>query len=169
VIGINSQIATGGGQGSVGIGFAVPIDTAKSLLPQLRKGEDIERAYLGVRMATVTGDLADELDLAQDSGALVESVEDGGPAEAAGLRASVRDDLSGDITEPGDLIVSADGEPVTSADDVVAAVAGKKPGDVLELEFYRGGDKRTVQVDLGERPEELGAGEREEEPLFPLP
>jgi S1-C subfamily serine protease len=170
VIGINSQIATGGGQGSVGIGFAVPIDTAKRLLPQLRKGEDIERAYLGVRMGTVTSDLAEQLNLPQDSGALVETVEDGGPAEQAGLRASVRDDLSGEVTEPGDLIVSADGEPVRSADDVVAAVAEKKPGDTLELELYRGDDRRTMSVELGERPEELGGTSgSQDEPLFPLP
>jgi S1-C subfamily serine protease len=174
VIGINSQIATGGGEGSVGIGFAVPIDTAKDLLPRLRKGEDIERAYLGVRMATVTGDLADELDLPQDSGALVETVEDGGPAEDAGLRPTLRDDLSGEITQPGDLIVSLDGDPVTSADDVVDAVAAKKPGDTLELELYRGDEKQTVRVELGERPEELGAASGseespEDEPLFPLP
>jgi S1-C subfamily serine protease len=174
VIGINSQIATGGGQGSVGIGFAVPIDTAKSLLPRLRKGEDIERAYLGVRMGTVTGDLADELNLPQDSGALIDSVEDSGPAEEAGLRASLRDDLTGEITEPGDLIVSVDGDPVQSADDVVGAVAGKKPGDTLEIEFYRGDDKRTVRVELGQRPEALGETSGSEdspqdEPLFPLP
>jgi S1-C subfamily serine protease len=172
VIGINSQIATGGGEGSVGIGFAVPIDTAKELLPRLRRGEEIKRAYLGVRMATVTGDMANELDLPRDSGALVETVEDGGPAEDAGLRPTLRDDLSGEITEPGDLIVSVDGDPVTSADDVVDAVAAKQPGDTLELELSRDGDKRTVRIELGERPEELGGGpgeSPEDEPLFPLP
>ena len=173
VIGINSQIATGGaGQGSVGIGFAVPINTAKDLLPRLRAGEDIERAYLGVRMASVTEDVAGELDLPADSGALVETVEDGGPAEDAGLRGTETDELSGEISEPGDLIVAVDGEPVRRADDVVAAVAGKQPGDTIELGLYRGDDKRTVRVELGERPEELGGQAQpqdEEEPLFPLP
>jgi S1-C subfamily serine protease len=172
VIGINSQIATGGGQGSVGIGFAVPVNTAKDLLPRLREGKEIERAYLGVRMATVTEDIASEEDLPVDSGALVERVEDGGPAESAGLRATEIDELSGEITRPGDLIVAMDGEPVRSADDVVAGVAGMQPGDTAELEIYRGDDKRTVRVKLGERPEELGAAQpqgEEEEPLFPLP
>jgi S1-C subfamily serine protease len=172
VIGINSQIATGGsGQGSVGIGFAVPINTAKDLLPELRQGKEIERAYLGVSMATVTEDLASEANLPIDSGALVESVEDGTPAERAGLRGSEIDELSGDISRPGDLIVAIDGEPVESADDVVSTVAGKQPGDTIELEIYRGDDKRTVSVELGERPEELGGGSQpqEEEPLFPLP
>jgi S1-C subfamily serine protease len=172
VIGINSQIATGGGQGSVGIGFAVPIDTAKDLLPRLRAGKEIERAYLGVRMATVTQDVADELDLPADSGALLETVEDSGPAERAGLQGSETDELSGEISEPGDLIVALDGEPVRTADDVVAAVAGKQPGDTIELQLYRGDDERTVRVKLGERPDELGGAtpqQEEEEPLFPLP
>jgi S1-C subfamily serine protease len=172
VIGINSQIATGGGQGSVGIGFAVPVDTAKDLLPRLREGKEIERAYLGVRMATVNEQLASELDLPADSGALIESVEEGDPGDEAGLRGSETDELTGDITEPGDLIVRLDGEPIRSADDVVAAVGGKQPGDSVELEIYRGDDRRTVRVELGERPEELGdsaqSGE-DEDRLFPLP
>ena len=80
VIGINSQIATGGtSQGSVGIGFAVPINTAKSLLPDLREGNDIERAYLGVSMADVTEEVAEQLDLPTDSGALVQEATPGGP------------------------------------------------------------------------------------------
>ena len=173
VIGINSQIATGGGQGSVGIGFAVPVNTVKDLLPQLRQGKEIERAYLGVRMATVNEDLASEADLPVDSGALVETVEDDTPAAEAGLRGSEIDELSGDLTRAGDIIVGINGEPVKSADDVVSAVAGMQPGDTAELEIYRGDDKRTVKVELGERPEELGGSSgqqpEEEEPLFPLP
>jgi S1-C subfamily serine protease len=172
VIGINSQIATGGGQGSVGIGFAVPVNTAKDLLPELRAGEEIERAYLGVSMATVNEDVASEADLPVDSGALVESVEEGTPAESAGLRGSEIDELSGEISQTGDLIVAIDGEPVRSADDVVSAVAGKQPGDTVELEIYRGDDKRTVSVELGERPAALGGEtqpQQQDEPLFPLP
>jgi S1-C subfamily serine protease len=171
VIGINSQIATGGGQGSVGIGFAVPVNTATDLLPRLREGEEIERAYLGVTMGTVTEDLASENDLPADSGALIERVEEGDPADEAGLRGTETDELTGEITEPGDLIVRLDGERVQSADDVVSAVAGKQPGDTIEVEIYRGDDKRTVEVELGERPEELGGGQQqpEDEELFPLP
>jgi S1-C subfamily serine protease len=172
VIGINSQIATGGGQGSVGIGFAVPVNTAKDLLPRLREGEEIERAYLGVTMGTVTEDLASEHDLPADSGALIERVEEGDPADEAGLQGTETDEVTGEITEPGDLIVGIDGRQVRSADDVVSAVAGKQPGDTVEVEIYRGDDKRTVDVELGERPEELGSGDQsgeEEEPLFPLP
>ena len=172
VIGINSQIATGGGQGSVGIGFAVPVNTAKDLLPELRQGEEIERAYLGVRMATVNEDLANEADLPADSGALVESVEEGTPAQEAGLRGSEIDELSGDIARAGDLIVGINGEPVETADDVVAAVAGMQPGDTAELEIYRGDEQRTLTVELGERPEELGQAapqQEEDNSPFPLP
>jgi S1-C subfamily serine protease len=172
VIGINSQIATGGGQGSVGIGFAVPVNTLKDLLPQLRQGEEIERAYLGVRMATVNEDLANEADLPVDSGALVETVEEDTPAAEAGLRGTETNELSGDVTQAGDIIVGINGEPVKSADDVVAAVAGMQPGDTAELEIYRGDEKRTVSVELGERPEELGQAapqQEEEDSPFPLP
>jgi S1-C subfamily serine protease len=133
-----------------------------------------------VSMATVNEDLANEADLPVDSGALVESVEDGTPAEQAGLRGSEIDELSGELSQAGDVIVAIDGEPVRSADDVVAAVAAKQPGDTVELEVYRGDDKRTVSVELGERPEALGGGgetqpqeprqpQPEDEPLFPLP
>jgi S1-C subfamily serine protease len=170
VIGVNSQIATGGGQGSVGIGFAVPVNTVRDLLPDLRQGEEIERAYLGVRMVTVNEDLASEADLPVDSGALVETVEEDTPGEEAGLRGSEIDELSGDLTRAGDIIVGINGEPVRSADDVVSAVAGMQPGDTAELEIYRGDEKRTVEVELGERPEELGQAapqQEEENPLFP--
>jgi S1-C subfamily serine protease len=134
VIGINSQIATGGGQGSVGIGFAVPINTAKELLPKLRAGEDIQRAYLGVVMADA------------DGGARIEQITEGSPADKAGLRAG----------EDGDVIVAVDGKQVDSADDVVEAVAGKQPGDSIEVEYRRGDDTTTATIELAERPDSVG-------------
>jgi S1-C subfamily serine protease len=142
VIGINSQIATGGGQGSVGIGFAVPVDTLKELLPSLRKGEEIRRAYLGVVMAP------------HDRGALVQEISPDSPADEAGLRAG----------SDGDVIVSVDGERVTSPDDVVAAVAAKQPGDTIEVEYLRGDDRRTATIELAERPDELGSSEGQQAP-----
>jgi S1-C subfamily serine protease len=151
VIGINSQIATGGGQGSVGIGFAVPIDTAKQELPKLREGKEIKRAYLGVTMGDVTDQIAKALDLPVESGALVTSVTPGTPAAKAGLRAGA---ASG---KGGDVIVAVDGEQVTGADDVVSAVAEKQPGDSITIEYYRGKDKRTTTVKLGERPNQLSS------------
>jgi S1-C subfamily serine protease len=157
VIGINSQIATGGGQGSVGIGFAVPINTAKQELPKLSAGETIKRAYLGVRMGDVTPELAKQLNLPVDSGALVAQVTSGSPAAQAGMKA-------GDTTGHGaDVIVAVDGKTVNSADDVVNAVAGKQPGDTVELQYYRGQDKHTVQVTLGARPKQLGSAQEQQQ------
>jgi S1-C subfamily serine protease len=157
VIGINSQIATGGGQGSVGIGFAVPVNTAKELLPRLREGEEIRRPWLGVRMGDVTEDLSREFDLPVDSGAFVSSVEDGSPARKAGLRpAEVT--VDGDVDGLGDVIVAIDGKRVTGAEDVVEAISGMKVGDKVEIEYYRGDDKRTAEVKLTERPEQLASG-----------
>jgi S1-C subfamily serine protease len=146
VIGINSQIATGGGEGSVGIGFAVPVNTAKDLLPELKAGEEIERAYLGVRMGPVTEQLAEELDLPVDYGAFLAEVTDGSPAEDAGLRGADEGDGAGDV------IVSIDGQRVEDDAEAVAAIASKQPGDQIEIEYYRGEDSRTATVELTERP-----------------
>jgi S1-C subfamily serine protease len=156
VIGINSQIATGGGEGSVGIGFAIPIDTAKRLLPNLRQGEDIKRPYLGVEMSDVTEALAGQLDLPVKQGALIQSVQKGSPAAKAGLHPG-DNQLSSGVTAGGDLIVAVDGKSMKSANDVVQAVAAKQPGDTIEVEYYRGKDKRSIEVKLGERPDQLAA------------
>ena len=171
VIGINSQIATGGGQGSVGIGFAVPVNTAKELLPQLREGGDIERAWFGVQMSDVTADAAKELDLPVDKGALVVEATEGGPADDGGLRGG--DPQTG---EGGDLIVAIDGQEIKTGDELAAAVAGKQPGDKVEVEYYRGDDKETAEVELGERPASLDEQAEPAQPeeddgggLFPLP
>jgi S1-C subfamily serine protease len=175
VIGINSQIATGGtSQGSVGIGFAVPINTAKKLLPELRKGGDIEHAYLGVTMADVDDDLARKLDLPVEQGALIQEVAPDGPADDAGLRGAIGAAGSA-VAAGGDLIVKVDGEEVENADDVAAAIEDDKPGDTIEVEYYRGDDLKTARVELGERPDAVGAGSEPQAPedddggLFPLP
>jgi S1-C subfamily serine protease len=151
VIGINSQIATGGGQGSVGIGFAVPINTAKKLLPDLQAGEIIERAYLGVQMQGVTSQLADDLNLPVDHGALIASVTPGSPAAKAGLRGGRTQTTQG-VTAGGDLIVSIDGKEMRDENSVADAVGGHKPGDKVDIEYYRGNDKKTVSVELTKRP-----------------
>ena len=150
VIGINSQIATGGGQGSVGIGFAVPINTAKQELPDLKAGQAIERAYLGVQMQGVTEQVADDLDLPVDRGALIADVTPDSPADKAGLRGGSTE--AGGDASPGDQIVAIDGKEMQSEDDVAQAVADRRPGDKVEIEYYRGDDKRTVTVELGKRP-----------------
>jgi S1-C subfamily serine protease len=134
VIGINSQIATGGqSNGSVGIGFAIPINTAKSLLPRLEKGGKIERAYLGVSNRTPS----------DRSGAIVDTLVPGAPAQQAGL-------------QPGDKIVQIDDKRIASSEDVSAAVTERKPGEQAKVTVERGGDRRTLTVNLGTRPETGG-------------
>ena len=162
VIGINSQIATGGSSGSVGIGFAVPVDTAKSLLPQLKKGGKVERAYLGVEMARVTEQIADDLNLPAKRGALVTSVVPSGPAADAGLRGG-RTETAGGIVAGGDLIVKLDGETVRGPDDVATAIADDKPGDEVEVEYFRGDDRKTAKIKLGERPGSLAQPRRSDD------
>jgi S1-C subfamily serine protease len=151
VIGINSQIATGGGQGSVGIGFSVPVNTAKRLLPDLKAGEAIEHAYLGVQMQDVTSQLAEDLNLAADKGALVVEVTQDSPADKAGLRGG-RTQTSEGVAAGGDLIVAVDGKAVSDSSDVANAISQKRPGDSAEITYYRGDSKKTVTVELAKRP-----------------
>jgi len=153
VIGINAQIATGGTRGSVGIGFAIPVNTAKELLPKLKEGGEIKRGYLGVSATDVGQSVAEELDLPVEEGALIQQVAPGGPAARAGLRAGGRP-TSGGLSAGGDVIVAIEGEPIESSDDLVAAVEDLEPGQEIEVELYRGGEKRTETVKLGDRPAE---------------
>jgi S1-C subfamily serine protease len=151
VIGINSQIATGGGQGSVGIGFSVPVNTAKKLLPDLKAGETIQHAYLGVQMQDVTKQLAQDLNLASDQGALVVEVTKGSPAEKAGIRGG-RTETGTGVPAGGDLIVAVDGKSVRDSSEVATAISQKRPGDKAEITYYRGDSKKTVTVELAKRP-----------------
>jgi S1-C subfamily serine protease len=166
VIGINSQIATGGGSGSVGIGFAIPINTAKDLLPKLRQGADIKRAYLGVEMSDVTSSNASDLNLPVKEGAILQTVQKGSPAAKAGLRAGSTQ-LSDGSTAGGDVIVAIDGQPVKSAQDVVTAISHKKPGDSVEVEYYRGNHKRTAKVTLSDRPAQLNSPSSDQQQQVP--
>jgi S1-C subfamily serine protease len=154
VIGINSQIATGGSRGSVGIGFAVPVNTAKTVIPQLKRSGRIDRAYLGITSARLTKDLADQLKLPTDKGALVQEVVPDGPADKAGIRGGVSTSPT-EIAAGGDLIVEMDGRKVNSPDDVAAAIADNKPGDRVRVRFLRGGKERSVEITLGKRPAQV--------------
>ena len=154
VIGVNSQIATGGSQGSVGIGFAVPVNTVKEVAPQLEADGKIERPYIGVTTAPVA-DLARDLNLPARRGALVQDVQPGSPAERAGLRAG-RTRTDEGVTLGGDLIVKVDGRDVGSPEDVAAAIEDNKPGDSIAVEFLRGRARDSVNVELGTRPARAG-------------
>jgi S1-C subfamily serine protease len=155
VIGINSQIATGGSgsQGSVGIGFAVPIDTAKQIIPDLKQSGRVDRGYLGIASATVDKTLKD-LNLPVDHGALVQSVAPGGPAARAGIRAG---DLPATLDNHpiqlgGDIITKIAGKEIRTKDDLQAAVADRKSGDRVKVTLWRASKVMTVEVTLGERP-----------------
>src|SRR4051794_13902029 len=152
VIGINSQIATGGGgKGSVGIGFAIPVDLAKQVVPQLIKNGKVEHAYIGVTTTAIPAQLVQDLNLPTSKGALVENVAPGSPADRSGLRAG-QTQLAGQLVAGGDLIVGIDGQPVSTPEDITAALASKKPGDQVTIDYYRGRTKHSTTVTLGNRP-----------------
>ena len=154
VAGINSQIATGGSRGSVGIGFAVPINTAKAVIPELKRNGKIDRAYLGITSARLTEDLADKLKLPTDKGALVQEVVPDGPADKAGIRGGVAASPN-EIAAGGDLILELDGRKINSPDDVATSIADNKPGDRIGVKYLRDGKERTAQITLGKRPEQV--------------
>ncbi|MGI8749564.1 MAG: S1C family serine protease [Thermoleophilaceae bacterium] len=135
VVGVNSQIATAGTRGSIGIGFAVPADTVRDVLPRLKAGERIERPFIGL---TSSAD--------PRGGAAVRDVTKGGPADRAGL-------------EPGrDVVVGVDGRTVRDPAGVSRAVARLRPGATIRITVRRGGDRRTVTVRVDTRPERIPGG-----------
>jgi putative serine protease PepD len=161
VIGINSQIESGNGGGSVGIGFAVPINTAKQHLPQLEKGGTVRGGYLGVQTITIDSSLA-PLNLPVKSGALVEEVRAKTPAEKAGLRGGdlKAETNSGAVAIGGDIIVSLDGKAIASSEQLQSAIGQRKPGDKVTLGIYRaknsgGYEHKDVQVTLGAQPNSI--------------
>jgi S1-C subfamily serine protease len=154
VIGINSQIETGGsGTGNVGIGFAIPIGTARKLLPDLEKTGRVDRGFLGVATLGIDSSLAD-LNLPVRRGALVQTVTPGSPAAKAGIRGgNIVAQLDGNtIRLGGDIVTAVDGKRISSADDLANAIAAKRNGDKVKIDIVRGGDRKTVQVTLAARP-----------------
>jgi S1-C subfamily serine protease len=153
VIGINSQIATGGGNGNVGIAFAVPVNTAKQVIPQLKSSGTVQRAYLGITGRTIDESMA-RLNLAADRGVLVQEVQPGSPAAKAGIRGG---DVTGtfdgsDIALGGDVITRVDGRAVETMEEVAEIIDSKKPGDGVTVGVLRDGRRRTVTARLAQRP-----------------
>jgi S1-C subfamily serine protease len=159
VIGINSQIETGGGGGgSVGIGFAVPIDKAKSELGQLKQGATVRGAYIGLTSVTIDPALS-ALNLPVKKGALVESVQHGTPAEKAGIKGGTVNSTieGGQVAVGGDVIVSIDGKPINSSEDLANAIEAHKPGQTVTVGLWRATgnghyEQKTVHVTLASRP-----------------
>jgi putative serine protease PepD len=152
VIGINSAIYTPSGT-TAGIGFAIPINTAKSIANDLITDGRVHRAFLGVETLSIVGGLAEALDLPVQEGLLVETVTKGGPAAAAGIHGGDRVAQAGmrRFYIGGDVIVAIDNQKVASQFDVNLVLNHHRPGDTVNVTLYRGGKKMDVTVKLAER------------------
>lgn len=153
VIGINTAILGPGG--NIGIGFALPINRAKSMLEDYRAGRSFGRPRMGVSVVYIAGDFAEALELPSRGGLLIQEVAQGSAAEAAGLRGSRRlvEIGNAQIGVGGDLIMAIEGQAVDRNDALVRVLSRKRPGDTLELTIFRGGRTMTVKVKLGQAPE----------------
>jgi serine protease Do len=155
VIGINTAIYSPSG-GSIGIGFAIPSNLAKPIIEQLQKYGHARRGWLGVHIQSVDGDVADALGLAKAEGALVASVQDGGPAKTGGL-------------EPGDVILSFDGHDVVDMHHLPRMVAETPIDKVVKVVVWRKRKKMTLEIKVGELKETPQVASVGKEPLPPPP
>jgi S1-C subfamily serine protease len=157
VIGVNSQIETGdntANSGNVGVGFAIPSNTVKTVVAQLIRQGHIDRAFLGISAVPITRDLARVFRLPVSHGLLVQNVEPRSGAARAGLEAGTTQVvLAGESYNlGGDIVVEADGMPVANLSSLRDIVAGKAPGETVRLTVYRNGKKKEVEVKLGRQP-----------------
>jgi S1-C subfamily serine protease len=150
VIGVNSQIQSDTGS-NIGLGFAVPINTVKTVAAQLVKTGHAEHAFLGIRAQAVTPQIARLFRLPETHGLLVASVDPHSAAAKAGLRAgSQQVTVSGETYAlGGDLIVAAEGVPLSSLDQLRDLISRKQPGNTISLEVLRGDARQTLEVKLG--------------------
>jgi S1-C subfamily serine protease len=153
VIGINTAIYGPGG--NIGIGFALPISRAKSMLDDFQAGRKFGRPWLGVNVLPVYGDLAELLELPSEGGLLIQEVGQGSAAASGGLRGARRYVIVGntEVGIGGDLIMEIEGVKADRGDALTRGLNKKRPGDSIELNIYRSGQKMKVKVTLGERPE----------------
>ena len=156
VIGINEQIASSGG-GNDGLGFAVPINTAMRSLEQIKANGKVTYAWMGVGLQTLTSDVAGTFNMKTQGGALVEQVSPGSPAAKAGIQGGDQTvDVQGQqFTIGGDVIVKADNTTIKTADDLIAFLGTKRPGDTITVTVERDGQTKDLQVTLAERPSNL--------------
>jgi serine protease Do len=149
VIGVNSAIYTPNG-GNVGIGFAIPSNTARDVVAALRNDGKVERGWLGVQIQPVTPELADGFGLGKARGALVSGVEENGPAARAGLKS-------------GDIVLSWGGTEVATSRDLARLVASTPAGRKVEVKLWRSGKERSVSVETGRMKEQLAATPNQED------
>jgi S1-C subfamily serine protease len=156
VIGINSQIRSSGG-GSVGVGFAVSVDDVRRSIQQIEANGRVRYAYIGISSEPLYPQLARKLGLPALQGALVADVVSGGPADKAGIKGGDKEiRFQASLAKVGgDVITKVDGKPVTHANDFSRQITQYSPGDTVTLELYRGRQKRTTRVTLGERPNKV--------------
>ena len=146
VLGINTAIL--GQNGNIGIGFALPINRAKAMLDDYQTGR--KPPTLGIQVVFIAGDYADALQLPTQGGLLVQKVDQGSPADRAGVRGGREDVQIGNarLTVGGDLIMSIDGKPVDRSDAIARTLAHKRSGDTIELTVFRAGKTVNVRVKL---------------------
>jgi S1-C subfamily serine protease len=155
VIGVNAQIETGGvTQGNVGVGFAVPSNTVKTVAGQLIENGKVEHAAIGILAQELTPQVAKQFRLPVKRGVVVEEVQAGSGAAKAGVKAGTTEvTVAGEsYTLGGDIIVKANGQPVTDLASLRDVVSELEPGDTVMLEVYRGETKKSIAVRLGRRP-----------------
>ena len=152
VIGINTMIASNGADQSSGIGFAIPINTAKAVLADLIRYGRVKRPSLGIVSYAIGPDLASQMGLAADSGVLIQRVIPGGAAERAGLRGGNEQAYVGNtpFMLGGDLIVAIDGQPVSDPEDISALMDKHQAGDTISVTIVRGKKQMTLKLILGE-------------------
>jgi S1-C subfamily serine protease len=157
VIGVNAQIKSESGGGE-GVGFAIPVDAVNRSLRELREDGRVEYGYLGVTTLPLWPQLARRLDLNVRDGGLVQEVEEDSPAEEAGLRGG-GDEIEFQATPlrtGGDVIVAVNGRRLTRTEDLADVISAMSAGKQVELEVLRDGKRRTIDVELGQRPAESG-------------
>jgi S1-C subfamily serine protease len=156
VIGINAQIKSTGGGGE-GVGFAIPVNTVRRSLRELRADGEVDYGYLGVTSQPLYPQLAQRLDIEAETGALIVEVAQDSPAADADLEAgeeTITFQGQPEIPADGDVIVAVDGERLTATADLADVISRRGSGDEVSLQVVRGGDERTVEVTLGERPQQ---------------
>jgi S1-C subfamily serine protease len=160
VIGVNAQIQSSSGGGE-GVGFAVPVETVKRSIAQLRNTGHVNYAYLGVSTVPLYPQLAERLGLGNAQGVLVDTVSSGGPAAAAGIHgAQSHIDFQDERGVPvgSDVIIAVGGHKLTTADALSNVIGAHQPGDRVKVQVLRNGKLRVVMVKLGKRPEKLASG-----------